>query len=197
MKTLREWAGGDRATLTLVFTDIVGSAAQARELGNEAMNRLRNDHFHQGERFLAEFEGRLIKTIGDSMMVAFRSIDKALDFARRFHDNPGHPRVRIRAGIHCGLMGVQGEDLFATHVNLAARVAGENKGEEIWLSQHAKDDLDGLGLEPLRHLHWVAHCVTPKGFEEGLTFWSLHDGPVSPPAPSEPTVQKRKEKIVL
>jgi class 3 adenylate cyclase len=170
---VKKWVGAERANIALVFTDIIGSTKLAVELKNERMNELRNDHFEQGERFVKQFRGQTIKTIGDSMMVAFKAIDMALDFALRFQNNPGHPRVRIRVGIHVGVIDVQGDDLFGANVNLAARVVGENKSEEIWLSQQAKDELEQLGLNRFVHLAWIRHPVTPNGFAPTV-FWSLN-----------------------
>ena len=37
-ETLREWARDDRVTLAIVFTDVVGSTALGRALGDEQMN---------------------------------------------------------------------------------------------------------------------------------------------------------------
>ena len=171
---LKEWPGGDRATLAIVFTDILASTALTKELGDESMKEVREDHFSQGEKFLQQFEGRLIKKIGDSLMVAFKSVDSALDFSRRFHSNPGHPRVQIRAGIHVGSMDVSETDVDGHNVNLAARVAHAIQDAEIWLSNEAKSDLDHLKPERFRHLTWTPHQVTPKGLAT-TTFWSLTD----------------------
>jgi class 3 adenylate cyclase len=44
-ETLREWARDDRVTLAIVFTDIVGSTALGRALGDEQMNGVRRAHF--------------------------------------------------------------------------------------------------------------------------------------------------------
>jgi class 3 adenylate cyclase len=159
---LKEWPGGDRATLALVFTDILASTALTQELGDEGMRIVREDHFAQGEKFLQQFQGRLIKKIGDSLMVAFKSVDKALDFSRRFHSNPGHPRVQIRAGIHVGSMDVTESDVDGHNVNLAARVAHAIQGAEIWLSNEAMSDLNHLKPERFRHLTSTPIKKPPK-----------------------------------
>ena len=69
----RDWVGGTQAMLAVVFTDIVGSTVLANELGNEAMNEIRRAHFEQGRHWLSRQGGYEIKTIGDSMMMAFRT----------------------------------------------------------------------------------------------------------------------------
>jgi class 3 adenylate cyclase len=86
------WAGAARATIALVFTDIVGSTALANRLGNEAMDEVRGQHFQQGRRLVRAFGGYEIKTIGDSLMVTFRTAVEALDFVLAFEQDAGHPR---------------------------------------------------------------------------------------------------------
>src|SRR5215813_2298727 len=72
-ETLREWTRDDRVTLAIVFTDIVGSTALGRALGDEQMNGVRRAHFGHSRALLVQHAGREIKTIGDSVMAVFRS----------------------------------------------------------------------------------------------------------------------------
>jgi class 3 adenylate cyclase len=138
------------------------------------MNEVRRAHFAESRRLIEQFRGREIKTIGDSFLVAFKSVDVALDYARRLHANTGHAQVQIRAGIHIGPMQVEEGDLFGGTVNYAARVIGAIKGAEIWLSERAKEDIDRLGATQHRRLVWERHEDVPmKGFAGGSTLWSL------------------------
>ena len=130
----REWAGGQRVTLAVVFTDVVGSTALGEELRDEAMNEVRRAHFAQSRRLIERFGGREIKTIGDSFMAAFKCADAALDYALALHRETGHRQVRIRAGMHVGPLQVEEGDVFGGTVNFAARVIGAIQGAEIWMS---------------------------------------------------------------
>jgi hypothetical protein len=118
-RRFQRWAGGARVTLAIVFTDVVGSTALGEEIRDEAMNEVRRAHFVQSRRLIGQFQGREIKTIGDSFMAAFRSADLALDYARALQGDTGHPQVRIRAGIHIGPMHVEEGDVFGGTVNFA------------------------------------------------------------------------------
>jgi hypothetical protein len=40
-KSFHDWAGGERVTLAIVFTDVVGSTAMEEEIRGEAMGQLR------------------------------------------------------------------------------------------------------------------------------------------------------------
>lgn len=167
-----KWAGDERVTLAIVFTDVVGSTALGEELKDDRMNEVRRAHFTQSRKLIEACKGREIKTIGDSFMAAFRSVEKALDYARALQTNPGHAQVEIRAGIHIGPMSVEENDVFGGTVNFAARVVGAIKEAEIWLSDQAKKHMDSSGAQ--RQLKWEQHDgVLMKGFIGEFTLWSL------------------------
>jgi WD40 repeat protein/class 3 adenylate cyclase/GTPase SAR1 family protein len=173
-KSFQDWAGGERVTLAIVFTDVVGSTALGEEIRDEAMNQVRRAHFAQSRKLIGQLKGREIKTIGDSFMAAFRSADAALEYARALHWDTGHPQVQIRAGIHIGPMQVEEDDVFGGTVNFAARVVGSIKAAEIWLSERAKEDIDRLGALKHKDLKWERHDgVAMKGFPDAFTLWSL------------------------
>ncbi|MCX5646091.1 MAG: adenylate/guanylate cyclase domain-containing protein [Phycisphaerae bacterium] len=173
-KSFVEWAGGERVTLAIVFTDIVGSTALGNEIGDEGMNEILKAHFEQGRRLLAQYDGWEVKTIGDAFMAVFHSTDKALDFAVSLHSNSGHPRVRVRAGIHVGEVQVQDRDISGETVNCAKRVVDAAKGAEIWLSDQAKWNIETLRAEHHSHLKWERHDGVPmKGFPGTFILWSL------------------------
>jgi predicted ATPase/DNA-binding winged helix-turn-helix (wHTH) protein/class 3 adenylate cyclase len=187
-ETLREWARDDRVTLAIVFTDIVGSTALGRELGDEQMNDVRRAHFGRSRALLAQHTGREIKTIGDSVMAVFRSIGAALDYAHALHLDPGHAELQargVRAGIHIGSVDVVEEDIFGTEVAVAARVVGGIEGAEIWLSDQAKRDLERAGARRHSGMQWLPHDgVELKGIgTERL--WSLVPG-VAPAGAAPP-----------
>ena len=168
------WAGGDRVTLAIVFTDIVGSTAMGQRLGDEAMNEIRRTHFAQSRKLIDQFQGREIKTIGDSFMTAFKSVGLALDYAQALQSNTGHPEVRIRAGIHIGSMKVEDGDVFGGTVDFASRVVGTIKDAEIWLSDRAREDVEQLGSAKHKQLKWESHeGIAMKGFADRFTLWSL------------------------
>lgn len=169
------WAGGEQVTLAIAITDVVGSTAMGQKIRDEAMNEVRRAHFAQSRRFIAQFEGREIKTIGDSFMVAFKCVDAALDYAMALQTNPGHPRLQIRAGIHIGLVHVEAGDVFGSTVDFAARVVGAIRDAEIWLSCRAKEDVENVGATKHEHLVWVKHDdVAMKGFPGKFTLWAVN-----------------------
>jgi class 3 adenylate cyclase len=179
-----EWAGGDVVTLAIAFTDLVGSTALNEDIKDEPMNAVRQAHFTQSRKLIAQHGGREIKTIGDAFMVVFRSVDRALDYALTLQATPGHRELkdRVRAGLHIGRILVDEGDVFGREVNFAARVVGAIKGAEIWLSAPAMHDIDKLGAHRFADLRWELHDVASlKGFEGTYRLWSLlgADSPAS------------------
>jgi WD40 repeat protein/class 3 adenylate cyclase len=173
-KSFQDWAGCEQVTLAIVFTDVVGSTALGEEIRDEAMNEVRRAHFAQSRRLIGQFQGRAIKTIGDSFMAAFKSAGAALDYARALQGDTGHPQVQIRAGIHIGPMRVEAGDVFGGTVNFAARVVGAVQDAEIWLSERAKEDIDRLGAAKHKRLKWERHeGVAMKGFPGRWMLWAV------------------------
>ena len=168
------WTGDERVTLAIVFTDVVGSTAMGEELRDDLMNEVRRSHFAQSRKLIEQYKGREIKTIGDSFMAAFRSVEKGLDYALALEQSPGHRDIRIRAGIHIGPMQVEENDVFGGAVNFAARVVGAITGAEIWLSDRAKEDLDRSGAKRHKLLKWKQKTgVEMKGFSGTFTLWAM------------------------
>jgi class 3 adenylate cyclase len=170
-------ARAKRVTLAIFFTDIVGSTPTGRELGDEAMNRVWDEQFAQSRKLIADHAGRWIKGLGDGDLAVFKSVEAALDYALALQADPGPSVLRLRAGIHIGPVYVVGKDIRGEAVNFAARVAGANKGAEIWLSNQAVEDLRTLKAERHKELRWREHPVELKGFG-AYTLWSL--APVEP-----------------
>jgi adenylate cyclase len=101
----------------------------------------------QSRKLIAGCAGCEIKTIGDAFLVAFRSTDRALDYAVALLNEPGASELQLRAGIHIGSVLPDEGDVFGRTVNFAARVVGVIKDAEIWLS--VRRDLISMVLVPV------------------------------------------------
>lgn len=163
-RLLAERARIDRALLqehsksaTVLFTDIVGSTATYEAKGDiEGLRRVRA---HNDALFpiVKDHRGRIIKTIGDAIMAAFETpgdgarcaIAMQLRLQSLFadHDEP----IEIRAGLHCGQVLIDGDDLFGDTVNTAARVASHAGPGEVWTTETLFDAVasDGKDLRAI------------------------------------------------
>jgi class 3 adenylate cyclase len=128
-------------TLTILFTDVESSTTLAASMGDHRwLEALRRHNSIVRECIRAE-GGTEVKTIGDGFMITFGSARAGLDcavaiqraLARLGTDEPEWP-IRVRIGVHTGEALRERDDVFGTHVNIAARVGGAASGGEILVS---------------------------------------------------------------
>src|SRR5207249_1863946 len=141
---LIEWAGSQRATLAIVFTDIVDSTQLAVELGDGTMVAVRRAHFAQSAQLIALHGGRHVKGLGYGDLAVFSNAEAAINYALGLHAHPGHQLLlsRVRFGIHVGPVELTAEDIHGNAVNFAARIGGATKAAKILLSNQALAELE-------------------------------------------------------
>jgi class 3 adenylate cyclase len=173
-RRLIDWIGADGAVLAIVFTDVVDSTVLGGKLFDETMFEVWGTHFGRTRQLIAHHGGYPVKSLGDGYMAIFRTVPAALDYSLALQAEPGHPELKLRAGIHIGPVKILEDDVQGREVNFAARVIGANKDAEIWLSSEAKRHIDVLGAARHKDLQWVEHPNTMlKGFDEPATLWAI------------------------
>ncbi len=125
-------------TVTVVFTDIEGSTEMAERMGDRRWMDMLRWHDRILHQKAQEFGGFVVKSQGDGFMLAFSSASSALDFAGAAQDamkvgHNGHT-VRIRVGINSGDAIRERDDFYGRAVILAARVASQAAGGEVYVS---------------------------------------------------------------
>jgi class 3 adenylate cyclase len=128
-------------TLTILFTDLVGSTELMQRLGDDAAEDLRRAHFHLLREAVSSHHGREVKTIGDSFMVAFNSAVDAVACAveiqqavRKYNEDGGAGRLQVRIGLHAGEPTAAEDDLFGTPVVVARRLCDSARGGQVLTS---------------------------------------------------------------
>ena len=71
----------DTLTVTILFTDVVGSSQLRTSRGDESAHQIMEKHFDLVRHQIEQCSGREVKTIGDSFMVAFMSARSAVNCA--------------------------------------------------------------------------------------------------------------------
>jgi class 3 adenylate cyclase len=129
--------------VTLMFTDIAGFTTRAAAGGDRAAVRLLRRHDRAVLPAIRERGGRIVKRLGDGVMVVFASPAAAVAAARAMLRAAG-PAVRLRIGIHAGEARMREGDLIGHHVNVASRIADRAAGGEILVSDaiRAADGVD-------------------------------------------------------
>ena len=146
MQSLQEYAGAphNQGTLALVFTDIVGSTELNNHFGDDDRLSILLLHFERARRLIDENHGYLIKFIGDSCMVAFRTTVDAFRFSTQFFLDTGHEFVSIRAGFHFGGVLIEDDDVYGSMVNLTSRIQHSMERWGIAISDPAFKDVKGV-----------------------------------------------------
>jgi class 3 adenylate cyclase len=178
--SLQQWAGvpdwDPRATLAVLFTDIIDSTTLARTEGDGEMFDMLARHFEAARNERMMHDAYEIKIIGDAYMVAFRTVDSALRFALNFRADTGDARIAIRIGIHVGPVRIKDDDIYGLMVNYAARLAHVRvPGEEgIFLSNSAKENIEAEYGSNQKLLRFVSVSgANLKGFPPGERVWDV------------------------
>jgi class 3 adenylate cyclase len=137
----------ERQLLTVLFTDIVDSTGHAARLGDERWRHLLAAHDAAVRRELDRFGGRVVKTIGDSVLATFdgppsSALRCALAVVEAVHDLG----LELRVGLHTGECEVIGDDVGGMAVHVAARVAGLAGPGQILVSGTVFGTVLGAGL---------------------------------------------------
>src|SRR3954469_25348796 len=66
------------ATMTVVFTDLVGSTAMRSALGDDRADALRREHDDLLARLIDEHRGLVVKGTGDGIMAVFHAPSEAI-----------------------------------------------------------------------------------------------------------------------
>lgn len=170
------WAGSDRTTLAIVFTDIVASTSLTTELGNEAMDRTRRAHFDRVRSLAGRLGGFEVKSNGDGFLMAFHAAVPAVDFAGGVVRDPGDPGLRVRAGVHVGPVVVEDGDVQGAAVSYAARLMDQACDGGLRISDEVKGHLDQEKAARHDDLSWRRKPeVRLRGFPGPQVVWELRE----------------------
>ena len=123
--------GGEigQVRVSIAFADLAGYTQLTEEVGDEEAAGI-------VERFAANVsqslpdEARILKTIGDEVMIVSSDPASLIDWAVGFQIL-SNERPLPRIGIHCGNVVFRDGDYFGREVNLAARVAARAAAGEV------------------------------------------------------------------
>jgi class 3 adenylate cyclase len=139
-------------TVTLLFTDLVGSTELLGELGEDGAERLRRDHFGLLRDVALAHGGQEVKSLGDGLMVAFGSSTDAAACAigiqqavARHNQRVGNEHMRVRVGLNVGEPIREEDDYFGTPVVVAKRLCDQADGGQILASELVRLLIGGRG----------------------------------------------------
>ncbi len=178
----------DEHFVTILFTDIVGVTALFDQRGDDPADAVRRTHFDALRGAAGDHGGRVVKSTGDGLMVAFSSAVAAVRCAVQMQQvtAAGPDGLGLRVGLAAGEPLPDGDDLYGMPVIVAGRLCDAAEAGEILASDVVRQ-VAGTRVAELfqpagaRKLRGVADRVATARLE-----W--RGGGVAPaPEPAEPT----------
>ena len=175
----------NRRLATILFADIDGYSRLMRADEEQTLTDLRAHLAELVGPVVERFRGRIVKTVGDGVLVEFSSAVEAVKSAvelqrgmvERNLDTPAERRQAFRIGLHLGDVIVSDGDVFGDTVNVAARLQGLAEPGSIVLSasvyEQVRDKLSlpfrFLGSRPLKNIDRPiqAYSLAASALSEG------------------------------
>ncbi len=202
-------------TVTILFTDIEGSTALWEQDGAR-MSQALAAHDAIARRAVESRRGTVVKSTGDGMHAVFEVAEDALaatlDMQRALADPAatGGISLRVRCGLHAGIVERRDNDFFGSPVNRAARIMSAAHGGQVLLSQAVVDGLGvclpaavalrDLGLVRLRDLatpERVYQALHPQLQQDFPALRSLEATPNNLPRQATSFIGREKESAEL
>ncbi len=139
-------AESHRVLATVLFTDIVGSTAQAEKLGDQRWHNLLDAHHTTVRRELARSRGHEIKSLGDGFLATFDGPARAVRCACAIAEAVRPLDIQVRSGVHTGEIEIADKDVQGIAVHIASRISALAGPGEVLVSRTVKDLVAGSGL---------------------------------------------------
>ena len=195
----------ERRLAAILAADVVG---YSRLMGEDEVGTLAALNTHREALFgpeIARHSGRIVKLMGDGLLVEFASVVDAVQCAitlqrgmrERNADVPENRRIVFRIGINIGDVIVENEDIFGDGVNIAARLEAFAEPGDILISRSARDQIRDkldVSLEDLGE-HEVKNIARPVRMFRVLQI--LEDGSSLPVQAGQSIFRRRFAPIAI
>jgi TolB-like protein/class 3 adenylate cyclase len=140
----------NRRLAAILAADVVG---YSRLMGEDEAGTARAvaEHRDAARPIVAEYGGRIVKTMGDGLLLEFPSVVAAVEcavaiqklMAERNAGAPEEKRIVYRIGVNLGDVLIDGEDILGDGVNIAARLESVCEPGGVLISGAAYDHVRG------------------------------------------------------
>jgi TolB-like protein/class 3 adenylate cyclase/Flp pilus assembly protein TadD len=188
----------ERRLSAILAADVVG---YSRLMGLDEVGTLNvlRGHRAVSNALVAKHSGRIVKTMGDGVLVEFPSVVDAVECAvaiqavmtERNDGVPQDRRMLLRIGVNLGDILIQGDDILGDGVNIAARLESIAEPGGICISSSAYDQVRGkvaveftdLGEQSLKNITLPvrAYAVVREPLNQSVRVGSVTPGRVSAP----------------
>ena len=174
-----------RRLAAILVADVVGYSRLMRQDEEGTLERIRLLRSELIDPIITQYSGRIIKLMGDGMLLEFASVANAVSAAadiqdamvRRNHDIAGDDRIVFRVGINLGDIIISDDDIFGDGVNIAARLESLSPAGGMCISDVVHEQVrdrvtlsfEDMGPQQLKNIDrdvhawsWAPHTVQKK-----------------------------------
>ncbi len=190
--------------VAILFADVVGSTQLYDKFGDTKASEtvalcldVMKDSTHQ-------FNGTVIKTIGDEVMSTFESVDDAMGAAVMMQSRitadskqEGRIPVSIRIGCHFGPVVQEQNDIFGAAVHTANRMTSQAKAKQVVMSG---ETVDKMGSELQKQTRQIDVATVRGRMDEVALFeflWNPEEATSMLPTIEWETKTRTASKLVL
>lgn len=155
--------------IAVLFTDVVGSTTFFKTHGDIRGREMLRTHHRMAMSIIETYGGRLIKEVGDSVLVYFPdtvdAMNASIKIQQKFFlhnmESIEEDQIHVRVGLHHGRVIVEDKDIYGDVVNVAAKLTNLAGSDQIFVSHEI--------FETTKHL--------PSIQFEGIDFWKMQKVP--------------------
>jgi len=191
--TVAGQSGLPTGTVTLLFTDLVGSTALVERLAPDSADAVRRSHFDLLREVIAMRGGHEVKSLGDGLMVVFPSTTDAVASAVAIQQAVEHANrispiaLSVGVGLHVGEPVLDNNDYFGIPVAVAKRLCDAAAGGQILASDVVRSlDTSQATFHDRREL-------TLRGMSSSTVAWSVEWKPLPAPTAHSTTADPSTE----
>jgi class 3 adenylate cyclase len=171
-------------SLTFLFSDLKGSTELYDRVGDLVAFDLVNEHFRLLQEIITSERGAVVKTIGDAVMAAFETPDRAIAAAIRMREAMSdlgsqrqHQSLVLKMGIHEGsclavTLNAQ-QDYFGQTVNIASRVQGLATSRSIVVTEQVVENAQASALLQTSGLKPALRRVALSGIADEMSVYEI------------------------
>ncbi len=165
----------EKTKLAIIFADISKSTQLFEAYGNIRARNIVSHTLSILSRITEEYDGVVVKTIGDEVMCTFEVLDKAIDASLRMpqavHEDEelAEIGITIKVGLHYGDVLKEKNDVYGDAVNVAARMVQQAQADQIITTKETVEFLPVYQHSSLRNLG----KVQVRGKQEDIEIFEL------------------------
>jgi adenylate cyclase len=187
-----------RRLAAILMADVVGYSRLMGQDESGTLRRIKAARREVVDPNIAQYHGRVVRTIGDGLLIEYPSVVEAVGcavavqrtMAERNNEVPVDQRIELRIGVQQGDIVIDDQDICGDGVNVAARLESLSESGGICISGRVYEDLAGRlelpfedgGEQQLKNIARSVHVfrLGKKAIAELRTVPSLEDIPNDP-----------------